>query len=243
MPYKDAKKHRDYYRDYMRRRRAGEAAGRPKAEASHTAAPAVKAHTAAPALEARVRELEAQLAGERARRDEQAGAADAESLPKSYRERFEAMCRRQAREFEWRVKQAADAEARRLFDEFFLPNLRKRLEENEQQNKHIDAVLNGRKPIISKALFQKWWAYANPGTRDQMSEADHLRLWHALTAKEGNRKLIEIVLCGKEADRVKQAPIASFAELMAAREKVSAENSARAKRAAATRAAAKAQGK
>src|SRR5215468_8902035 len=51
MPYKDPKKHRDYYRDYMRRRRAGQqATPKPRAPASDIA------------KDARIRELEGELA-------------------------------------------------------------------------------------------------------------------------------------------------------------------------------------
>jgi hypothetical protein len=57
MPYKDSQKHRDYYREYMRRRRAGQAA-QPK--------PASAADGAIAKLKARVRELEAELARRKA---------------------------------------------------------------------------------------------------------------------------------------------------------------------------------
>src|SRR5262249_53145932 len=57
MPYSDPKKHRDYYRDHMRRRRAGKAAAKPK--------PADAAAVAK--LEARIRELEDALTTERKR--------------------------------------------------------------------------------------------------------------------------------------------------------------------------------
>jgi len=50
MPYSDPKKHRDYYRDYMRRRRAGQAKAKPKPADSEAIAK----------LEARIRELEAE---------------------------------------------------------------------------------------------------------------------------------------------------------------------------------------
>jgi hypothetical protein len=56
MPFKDSTKHRDYYRDYMRRRRAGQKA-QPKPSAADNAGLA------------RIRELEAELARERARRE------------------------------------------------------------------------------------------------------------------------------------------------------------------------------
>jgi hypothetical protein len=191
-------------------------------------------------LEAEVARLTTELARGR-ERDEQAGAA---SLPKSYRERFEAMCRRQNREFEWRVEQAADTEARRLFDELFVPNLRKRLEENESLNKTLDEVLRARRPLMSKALFRKILACLHPDSRAGASEKMFNEAFAAFNEKgEDGVNKIEIALCGKEADRVQRPPPPSWAEMMAAREKVRAENSARAKRAAATRAANKERGK
>jgi hypothetical protein len=212
--------------------------GRPPRDATKQTKPATKSEAPdlAP-LTARIRELEAELARERATKPAAAAAADAASLPKSYRERFEAMCRRQEREYEARVQQGTDARARKFIDEIFLPHLRKRLEDAERECESIRRIFDRRTPIIPKALFLKLWAYANPGTRDQVSEADHRRLWDALNANKGNRKLVEIALCGREADRPSGQPPPTWADLMAAREKVRAENSARAKRAAATRAA------
>src|SRR5437016_4819451 len=64
-----------------------------------TKSTAAKAAAIDPASAARIRELEAELARERARRGT---LDDPASLPKSYRERFEAMVRRQNREFEAR---------------------------------------------------------------------------------------------------------------------------------------------
>jgi hypothetical protein len=166
---------------------------------------------------------------------------DPASLPKSYREKFEAMCRRQNREYEARVKQGADARARKLYDEFFLPNLRERLEKAERQNKALDAAIDRRTPIISRALFRKALACLHPDSRTGASEKMYNEAYAAFSekGKDGVNK-VEIALCGKEADRPQRPPLPTWAEMMAARERVRAENSARAKRAAATRAARKA---
>jgi hypothetical protein len=191
--------------------------------------------TAANAELARVRELEAEIAS--VPPPGLAKQADAASLPKSYRERFEAMCRRQAREFEWRVKEAANVEGRKLLDEIFLPNLRKRLEEAENRNKTLEQIFE-RRPLISKALFRKALACLHPDSRAAASEKMFNEVFAAFSEKDKNNiNKIEIALCGKEADRVPRAAMPTLAEMMAAREKVRAENSARAKRAAATRAA------
>ena len=151
---------------------------------------------------------------------------DPASLPKSYRERFEAMCRRQAREFEDRVKQQANAEGRRLLDDIFLPHLRKRLEDAERQNKHLEAVLDRRRPIISKRLLRLLQAAAHSDRSGS----------HELAVEfNSKRQEIEIALCGKEADRPKGPPLPTWAEMMANRAAYDAKNRERAKRAAATR--------
>jgi hypothetical protein len=215
-----------YQREYMRKRRAG-AKPEPKTAPQPASAKA-------PALEARIAKLEAELGAQ----------PGADALPKSYRERFEAMCRRQDREFEWRVKQAASTEASRLLDEIFLPGLRERLEQNERQTKAIDAALYGRTPLMPKAMFRKILACLHPDSRAAASEKMFNEAFAAFSAKSKDGvNRIEIALCGKEADRVQRPPPPSLAEMMARRAAKTAENSARAKRAAATRAAAKGPGK
>jgi hypothetical protein len=187
-------------------------------------------------LRARIRELESENARLREHPPTKPVEDEPASLPKSYRERFEAMCRRQEREYAARVQFQVQQEIGRRIDEMVLPAWRQRLENAQRQYESINRILDRRAPLIPKALFLKLWAYANPGTRDQVSEAEHRRLWDALNANKGNRKLIELALCGKEAERPTTPP-PTWAEMMTAREKVRAENSARAKRAAATRAA------
>jgi hypothetical protein len=186
-------------------------------------------------LEARIRELEAELA--RARAD---AVKPGDDLPKSYRERYEARVRRLEREFEDRVKQRAGAEASRLLDEVFLPNLRERLEKAEHQQKVIDGALDRRRPLMTKALFRKVLACLHPDSRTGASETMRNEAFAAFSEKNKDGvNQIEIALCGREADRPKGRPRPTWAEIMAAREKVRAERSARAKRAAATRAARK----
>jgi len=194
---------------------------------------------AAERLAARIRELEAELARERAKPPiTKPAAIDPASLPKSYRERFEAMCRRQAREFEARVEQRADEEARKLLDEVFLRHLRERLEDNEHQNQMLDQIFDQRRPIISKAMYRKILACLHPDSRAGASEKMFNEAFAAFSEKNKDGiNRIEIAVCGKEADRPKRHPRPTWAEIMARREKVRAEHSARAKRAAATRAA------
>jgi hypothetical protein len=82
-----------------------------------------------------VRELEAELASERARRE---ALVDPDSLPKSYRKRYIAR-RGLERAFADRVKQ----EAHRVLDEIFLPSF-------ERQNSHgsLDNMLARAKPLV-----------------------------------------------------------------------------------------------
>jgi len=96
--------------------------------------------------------------------------------------------------------------------------------------------LNRRKPIMSKQMFRILMASVQPdkgGTNAAAAEFN------------SNRKAIEAALCGSEAERRRwELPSASglprtWAEMEAAPAKVRAENSARGKRAAATRAARK----
>jgi hypothetical protein len=74
--------------------------------------------------------------------------ASAEPLPKSYRERFEAMCRRQEREFEARVEQGVEEEAARRLNEISLPQYAKELEDLEFSIKH-------RKGVMDRATYRK----------------------------------------------------------------------------------------
>jgi len=87
---------------------------------------------------ARVHELETELACERARR---VAPVDPASLPKTYRKRYKVARRRLEREFADRARQ----EAYGLL--LFLPDLRKRLEQAERQNRR-DKGRDGRKPLV-----------------------------------------------------------------------------------------------
>src|SRR5262245_25411952 len=78
-------------------------------------------------LHARIRELKAKLEHEH-ERPARAIEVDPASLPKSYRERFEAMRRRLEQDFEWRVKQRAQEETRRIIEESDLPYWREQVE-------------------------------------------------------------------------------------------------------------------
>lgn len=191
-------------------------------------------------LKAEIIRLKAELAGVReSRRPDQpfeASAIDPASLPKTSREKFEAMVRRQNREFEARVKHAADVEARQQLDEFYLPYWHERLDKVVDM---LDLLGRGR-PIISKKIFRIVLAAVQPTTRTSMTDE---MLNDAAVAFNTKRVAIEIALCGKEAERPELPSHTdvprSWTEMMARREKVRAKNSARAKRAATTRAARK----
>jgi hypothetical protein len=199
---------------------------KPSAFASETRPPGPAGHEAA-ALEARIRKLEAQLARERA-----APPDDPASLPKSYRKRFEAMVRRQNREFEARVKHHAQQEARRVLDEISLPYWHKRLDEISSQLAGLDRL----RPLMAQATRRLILACLHSDSRMNTSEK---RLNEAFVAF--NDKRIEIALCGKEAERPKMPSHAdvprTWTEMMANRAAYDAKNRARARRAAATRAA------
>jgi hypothetical protein len=220
--------------------------------------PVTKSSTSAASV-AEIKQLKAEVARLKADLAEFGNKAsvtkpDAElaSLPKSSRARFEAMVRRQEREYEARVKHHAGLEARKLVDEVYLPNLRKRLEEVERQNKIIDRAFDaryGRDPLISRAMFRKALACLHPDGRATVSEKMLSEVFAVFSQKTGgdvrtgrqgvNR--IEIALCGKEADRPKAGPpLPTWEELQANRAAYDAKNRERAKRAAATRAERKA---
>jgi hypothetical protein len=190
-------------------------------------------------LEAQVTRLTAENA-ELARvreRDEQAGAA---SLSMTAQQKLEAYKRQIEREItrklEAQFEQRVQDEARQWFDHS-LQMWCNRFEAAERQIKEWNSLLNRHKPILSRRMFRIIHASVQPdkgGTHD--------------VAVEFNSKadVIETVLCGSKDEQqswARTARMPNREELMAAREKVRAENSARAKRAAATRAAARGQGK
>jgi hypothetical protein len=184
------------------------------------------------AAKARIAELEANVSPHA--RDE----ADLASLPKSSRERFEALVRRQEREYEARVRYAADVEARRKLDEIMLPHWHKRLDEVVGMLERLDR----RRPIIAKKTFRILQACVQPDSRGNLTKE---MLHDAAVVFNTKKQEIEIALCGKEAERPKPPSHTdvprNWAEMEAARAKAQAENRARAKRAAATRAARKAE--
>jgi hypothetical protein len=190
--------------------------------------PAVtKASAATAKLEARIRELEAELARERA------------LPPPSKTERQElAAYKRQIksevrRELEAQFEQRVDAGARELLDY----NIKRWLDQfraAERRIKDFSEKLNRLTPIMPRKLFRQLQAAAHSDRSGSNELAVHFN---------NNKEVIEAALCGSEAERRKwelTPPPMSRAELDAAREKVRAEKSARAKRAAATRAARKA---
>ena len=134
------------------------------------------------------------------------------------------------REIEAQFDQRVETEARQLFDET-LKWWHSHFEQAERTIKEFDATLNRRKPIMSKRMFRILMASVQPDKGGT----------HAAAAEfNSKREAIEAALCGSEAEQRKWALPDRLArtreELMAARAKVQAENSARAERAAATRA-------
>jgi len=128
------------------------------------------------------------------------------------------------------VKHAAQQEARRRLNEISLLYWHKKLDEVAGLLERLDR----RNPLVSKRTLRLMIGGAHPdrgGTDAAAAEVN------------GNRKAIEIALCSKEAERPKMPSHTdvprTWTEMMAAREKVKAENSERAKRAAATHAARK----
>src|SRR5262249_49275915 len=192
-------------------------------------------------LHARIRELKAKLEHEH-ERPARAIEVDPASLPKSYRERFEAMRRRLEQDFEWRVKQRAQEETRRIIEESDLPYWREQVEKAEKEAKWLDGILNKRRPIVSKKIFRIFSAAVQPDTRTTLTAA---MLHDAAVEFNRNKQKIEIALCGKEAERPKRT-LPPEAELPRTRADLMARKAARtarerAKRAAATRATKQAQ--
>jgi hypothetical protein len=221
-----------YMRKYMRRWRAEQ-----RAQAKPQAKPAAKAAVPADAelaaelarLKAENARLKAELASECDRREAAKPAeADLASLPKSSRERFEALVRRQEREYTARVRQAVEVETRRFAAEVILPGWRERLNEVEKHQKILDRILDRRAPLVSKKVFRIFRACVQPDSRGNLTNA---MLHDAAVAFNTNSAAIEIALCGKEAERPKGPPLPTWEEM-----KARAENRARAKRAAASKA-------
>jgi hypothetical protein len=199
------------------------------------------------AVTKRLAELEAEIArlkadkAELARvreRDEQAGAA---SLSMTAQQKLEAYKRQIEREvtrkLEAQFEQRVNDEARRWFDQS-LQSWCNRFAAAERQVKEWDKMFNRRKPILSKRMFRLVKASVQPdkgGTHDVAAEFN------------SKAEVIETVLCGSEAEQRDWARVSSLPrsveELMAAGEKRRARDSAKAKRAAATRAANKAASK
>jgi hypothetical protein len=212
-----------YMREYMRRRRA-KAPG-----AGLKRAPVKPASDTA--KDARIRELEAELARERAQHEELPPLSKTERQDlAAYKRQIKSEVRR---ELEAQIDRRVSAEAWELLDY----NIKLWLEQfraAEKRIKDFDAKISRYKPIISRRTWRVLMAGAHPdrgGTNAAAVEVNE------------NREAIEAALCGSEAEQRKwelTPPPMSRAELDAAREKVRAEHSERAKRAAATRAARKA---
>ena len=179
--------------------------------------------------EAHIRELEAELARERARHEELPPLSKSERLViAAYKRQIKSEVRR---ELEAQFEQRANAAAWELLDyniKLWLDQFRAA----EQRIKDFDQKISRSKPIMSKRMFRMLVASVQPdkgGTHELAVEFNT------------NRAVIEAVLCGSEAEQRKWALPSRLPrtreELDAARAKVQAENSARAKRAAATRAA------
>src|SRR5262249_28483497 len=100
--------------------------------------------------------------------------------------------------------------------------------------------LDRRRPIVSKPIWRIFKAAVQPDSRGNLTAA---MLHDAAVTFNTKEEEIEIALCGKEAERPKMPSHRDVprrrTDMMAAKEKVRAEHSARAKRAAATRAARK----
>jgi hypothetical protein len=161
------------------------------------------------------------------------------SLSMTAQQKLEAYKRQIKRELEAQFEQRVEDEARQWFDHS-LQVWCNRFEAAERRIEELNNMLKRHKPILSRRMFRIIHASVQPdkgGTHD--------------VAVEFNAKadVIEAVLCGSKDEHQRWARVAqlpNLEELKAARAKVQAENSARAKRAAATRAAraaAKGQGK
>jgi hypothetical protein len=232
MPYKDPKKHRDYYRDYMSKRRGAAA----KPESAPQEDPSDRAK-----LEARIRELKDELARERDRRKPAAPAAqappppadDPASLSMTAQQKLEAYKRQVERDvtrkLEAQFEQRVRDEAYQLFDRS-LEMWINRFEAAEHQIKEFGAMINRRKPILSRKYFRLFQARVPPDTGGT----------HDLAVEFNSKaEVIEAVLCGSKDEQREWGRPSSLArsveELKTAREKRHAERSERAKRAAATR--------
>jgi hypothetical protein len=194
------------------------------------------------AAAARIRELEAELARERKRREPTKPSAKDQEIaalpPLSKTERAElAAYKRQIksevrRELEAQFEQRVRAEAKEMVD-YNVMLWFERFKVAEAKIKDFGEKIGRWKPILSKRTLRLMIGGAHPDRGGTAAAA---------TEVNDNREAIEAALCGSEAERRKwelTPPPMSRAELDAAREKVRAENSARAKRAAATRAARK----
>jgi hypothetical protein len=169
-------------------------------------------------------------------RPAQAAQIDPASLSMTAQQKLEAYKRQIEREvtrkLEAQFEQRVNDEAFQWFDQS-LRSWIGRFEAAERQIKEWGKMFERRKPIMSKRTFRMIQASVQPDKGGT----------HAVAAEfNSNAKVIETVLCGSEAEQGQWARVSNLPsreELEALRAKKQAENSARAKRAAATRAARK----
>ena len=195
-----------------------------------------------PALKARVRDLEAQIAREhiasqqeQARREEREppppNPAEPEpelaSLPKSYRQKYEALERRLIRRLENEFEQRVLAEARRRLDEMSLPQYAKELKELERS-------ISSRKGIMDRTTYRKILSCLHVDRLIQLLNIPSQKLDPNLSRRydEAFRLFTELekrVLDEKESPTQFRKMPSTYEELMAMKAKVQAER--RAKRA------------
>jgi hypothetical protein len=140
------------------------------------------------------------------------------------------------RELEAQFEQRVGVEAKSMVD-YSLMVWFERFKQAEAKINEFDSKISRCKPIISRKTFRILMASVQPdkgGTHE------------AATEFNDNRPVIEAVLCGSKDEyqrwaRLALTPLPNREEFEAARERVRAENSERAKRAAAKRAARKAE--
>jgi hypothetical protein len=120
---------------------------------------------------ARIAELEAKLAAAHKAENDPA------RLPKTSREKYDAMVRRLNREFDARVKHYAQQEVRRRIDEVILPHWREKIAEAQR-------IYGRRRGVISKTTFNLIWSALHPDSRKAISDERLAQAFDAFTAIE-----------------------------------------------------------
>jgi hypothetical protein len=191
-------------RRYRRKHAADKPPSKPATDTMATAA--LKAELAA--AQQRIAELEqgrTERAQAKSAEPKPSPEIDPASLPKSYRERFEAMCRRQEREyarrereFEGRVRQAAEEQAREVFERMF-GAWRESFKKAKRQIELFEKIYT-RAPIMTKKEFELIHSCIHPDSRLSVSDEKLHRAFLVIDKRtHDNKKVFEIALCGREA--------------------------------------------